>query len=218
VLLVLWVVSGLIMLMPVSDVARGSGTVAAPVDWSSVVISPAQAASIAEAAGSGTARVVELKKIRTVVTYAVALVPKGHIFVDATTGKVFAITDTLAAVIAADGVQGGTAAIARIERVNAGGDRFYRGPFPAFHATFNDAARTDAWVSIASGDARRTQASDRLKSDWGHSAHVFTPLARVRGGNRSRLGTLWITSLIALVAMAAGYWLALPARWRARFR
>ena len=62
--------------------------------------------------------------------------------------------------------------------------------------------------AFCSGTHRRVQAQ------LGHSVHVFTPLKYLPGRDLTRVGTLVVTSLIALVSILTGYWLALPKRWR----
>ncbi len=216
VVLVLWVVSGLIMVLPVSDIAKLGTRV--PAQWLDVTVSPAQAATVAIAGSGATIRGLEFKRLRGRIAYFVRLEPTGSMLVDGRTGTIITITDTLAAAIAADGMSGGTASIGRIERVDTPGDHDAHGPLPAWHVTFTDDARTEAWVHIASGELRRSTASDRTKTKWGHDAHVFKVMNDGPGGNRSRVGALWLTSIISLIAMVAGYWLALPARWRAKVR
>lgn len=218
VVLVLWVISGLIMLLPVSDTARSGVGTSKPIQWLDVAISPAAAATAAVKASGSSVRGLELKRIRDDIAYLVRIEPRGGVLVDARTGSIITITDTLAAAIAADGVRGGTASIGRIDRVDTPGNFSGHGPLPAWHVIFTDDARTEAWVHIASGDVRRSTLSDRRKSAWGHGAHVFSGLNSAPGGNTSRLGALWITSIISMFAMIAGYWLALPARWRAKVR
>lgn len=218
VLLVLWVVSGLIMLLPVSDIAKAGTGTGKPIAWTDVSVSPAQAAASAAVAGGGSVRGLEMKRIRDKIAYMVRLKPTGTVLVDGATGEILTITDSLAAAIAADAVPGGLSALVRVQRVDQPGDFHGHGPLPAWRVTFKDAARTEAWVHIPTGDVRRSTQGDRTKNTWGHNAHVFAPMNDGPGGNRARLGTLWMTSILSLIAMAAGYWLSLPARWRSKVR
>ena len=218
VVLTLWVVSGLIMILPVSDIARSGAGTGAPITWTDVTVSPAQAAQAALATGAPSVRSLELKRIRDGVAYLVRVEPNGSVLVDGRTGAVITITDSLAAAIAADAVPGGIKAVRHVERVDTPGNYSGHGPLPAYRVTFTDAAETEAWVQVFTGDVRRSTANDRFKTVWGHNTHVFSPMNDGPGGNRSRLGALWITSIISLIAMVAGYWLALPARWRSKVR
>lgn len=219
IVLTLWVVSGLIMLLPVSEIAKAGPGTGKPIQWLGVKVSPSQAATIAMTANAGTTlRNLDVKRIRDGIAYHVRLGPKGSALVDGNSGDIITITDSLASAIAADAVPGGVKLVGHVGRVDTPGNFEGHGPLPAYHVTFTDAAKTEAWVHIASGDVRRSTARDRSKNTWGHNAHVFTPLSDGPGGNRSRLGALWITSIISLIAMVAGYWLALPARWRSKVR
>ncbi|MDB4915744.1 MAG: peptidase [Gemmatimonadetes bacterium] len=209
--LILWIVTGLIMLVPMSNTSRlGSGTGGA-VDWSLVVVSPAQAGQAAVVAGHGHVRSIELKRFRDGMAYVVRLAPRGSVIVDAGTSSVVMIDASLAAAMASDGL--GAAKVERIDRVESQGNE-YRGSVPAWHVVLGDQARTEAYVAIANGEIRRSDRMDRLKATWGHSAHVFTPLDRNAGDTRASHGALWATSILALFSIVAGYWLALPRTWR----
>ena len=213
VVMTLWIASGLVMLSPASKAARGAPGTGRPIDWSSVAISPAQAAHAATGAGSARVRGLELKRLRDGMAYIVRLDPPGTVIVDATTGSTVMIGDSLAAAMAGEGLSlPRPTQVERLEQQTRG----YRGPLPAWHVVFGDAAGTEAYVAIATGEVRRTERMDRLKATWGHSAHVFTPLDRGSDEPRTSRRALWTTSILTLVTIAAGYWLALPRTWRRR--
>ncbi len=211
----LWIASGLVMLSPVSKAARGAPGTGRPIDWPSVAISPAQAAHAATGAGSARVRGLELKRFRDGMAYVVRLDPRGSVIVDATTGSTVTIGDSLAAAMASDGLS--LPAPAQVERITQHSSG-YRGPLPAWYVTFGDPAGSEAYVAIATGEVRRSEKMDRLKTTWGHSAHLFTPLDRGSDELRTSRRALWITSILTLIAIAAGYWLALPVTWRRRMQ
>ena len=54
-----------------------------------------------------------------------------------------------------------------------------------------------------------------------HSAPLvdgMTPLDRGSDEPRTSQRALWATSILTLIAIAAGYWLALPKSWRRRMQ
>ena len=164
--LAVWVVSGVVMLVPGSETSRSGQGSGRPIDWS-----------------------------------------------DAATGRIVTIDATLAAAIAGDAVP--NAPVAHVERVErpAGG---FPGPFPAFHVVFRDDAGTEAWVAVPTGEVRRSERRDRVKSYLGNKAHLFAPLRELPGGDTTRKGVLTLASAVAMISIVTGYWLALPGRWRRR--
>ncbi|HEY2804489.1 MAG TPA: PepSY domain-containing protein [Gemmatimonadales bacterium] len=210
-----WIASGMLMMLPPTAMARtGQGT-GAPIGWQQESVSPAQAIRAAQAAiGSNpppAASQVTLQRLRDGMIYVVRLDGHRTVLIDAATAAPLTISAEVAVRIAADAVSDtGTPGVERVTRAPA----YYYGPLPAWHVTFSDRKRTEAFVSQVTGEVARFQARDRLLEVVGHSIHVFTPLARLPGGTLTRKGTLEITGLIALISVLTGYWLSLPRRWR----
>jgi hypothetical protein len=197
--LLLWVVSGLVMILPVTATGRG-GDRGAPPDWATATVSPAQALQAAVTAnGGGTLRRIELKRIRGAAAYQVRLDKGPVVLVDATTAAPIRITAELAAAIAAEGVDGATPS--NVELV---GNKW--------HLDLGGGRRAE--VHAETGDVTRSARLDRFREALGHDLHVFAPLRSLPGEQATRLGSLWITGLISLVSILTGYWLALPKRWR----
>lgn len=211
VLLLIWVASGLIMILPASTVSRRTDA-GLPVDWSRVTVSPAQAAALAMATAPGaTVQRVEVKRIREAVGYVVRLDHGRQMLFDASSGAPMRITSEIAGAIAAEPVPG--AKVARVERITAERPGYY-GARPAWHVFLDDAKHTEAYVAEGTGDVVRNQRWDRTKDRLGHNLHVFMPLRALPGKEATRLWVLMITGLIALISILTGYWLALPKRWR----
>jgi len=215
VILTLWVVSGVIMLLPVSDVSRAGPGTGKPIDWSVATISPAQAVAAAFAADT-VLQVdgVSIIRLRDRPVYQVRLHGRPPTLIDAGTGRLITIDKALAVAIAGDPIAG--LPVERVELVERRGGG-YTGAVPAWHVVYGDDAGTEAWVPVATGDVRRSERADRTRAFWGHDVHVFAPLKEIRGGDRSRKGMLWLTSIISMVVILTGYWLSLPRRWRSRF-
>ena len=203
-ILFIWVASGLIMLLAPSAVARrGEGN--APVDWSVATIAPAQAARAATAAaGGGTVQRIEFRRVQHTVAYLVRLDRGKRVLIDAGTGEPIRISAEVAGAIALEALPG--AKVSRVERIP--------GNQPAWHVFLDDAAHTEAVVGEESGDIVRSQRGDRLKSFFGHDLHVFMPLRSLPGRDGTRLGSLWVTSLVSVVSILTGFYLGLPRRWR----
>jgi hypothetical protein len=215
VVLVLWIVSGLILLFPFSETRRAGQGTGRPLDWETVTVSPAEA-RLAALALDSTKHVtnVVLQRLRDDAIYVVIRLRAAPVIVHAGTGRVVGIDESLAVAIANDPIPG--LPVSRVERLeHRDGD--YTGPVPAWHVVYGDEARTEAWVAINTGEVRRNTRADRLQAYWGHEMHVFAPLSNYPGGDTTRKGALWVASVISLIMFAFGYWLALPRRWRAKF-
>ena len=211
VLLFSWTASGIVMMIPQSSVARSGPGTDAVIDWLAVTVSPARAAEVASAAGGGTARKVDLQRLRDGMVYLVRFDGGRTVLVDASAGVIIRITADRATAIATDGLpEAVVRRVDRIDRAPAG----YWGRLPAFRVELDDPRRTVAYVAEATGEVSRTVWRDRVQAQLGHSVHVFTPLKYLPGRDLTRVGTLVVTSLIALVSILTGYWLALPKRWR----
>jgi hypothetical protein len=214
IVLTLWVVSGLVMLIPRSDVSKASQGTGRPIDWSAVAISPAEAIRAAALPADAVINNFELLRYRDGMAYCVRPRRLPPVLVDAATGLVITVSESLAVVLATEGIK--DAKLSGVRRVESWGNG-YHGPLPAYHVTFARPEGLEAYVMVATGEVRRTESWDRFHDTWGHGAHVFTPLNDLPGGERSRLASLWGTGVISLFSILTGYWLSLPRRWRARF-
>jgi hypothetical protein len=201
------------MLLPVSD-ASGGGATTAPasaMDWSTIVVSPAQAATTASMKADSLVRSMVLRKVLDTLVYAVRLTTGVTVFVDAATGRTFRMTDSLAANIAKRGLAG--MSVDHVERT-AARTNGYRGALPAWRVSFDDAAGTEAYVTEATGTVARTTQRDRLKATLVQNLHHFARLEDFRGGARVRKALLWATCLLTIVYVILSFWLALPHRIR----
>ena len=211
VLLFAWTASGIVMMMPGSWTSTtGQGT-KAPIDWSAVTVSPSRAVQVAGADSGGTPQRVDLQQLRDGIVYVVRFERGRTVLVDASSGAAFRITPQLASAIAKDPVP--TAAVRRVDRMVRAPIGYY-GKLPAYRVELDDPRRIVAYVVEATGEVHRTAWRDRLQEVLGHDVHMFQPLRRLPGRDSTREGTLITTSLIALVSITTGYWLALPRRWR----
>lgn len=217
VVLLLWVVSGIAMIAPMSPVVWGTGMAELTIDIDDVMVTPNDAVSIAggsvAARRDAAIRSVTLRPLLDAVVYQVTPTRGEPVLVDAGTGELIAITAERAAAIASSAMPGGApASIERIVSAPIG----YNGRIPAWRVSFSDRAATEAIVAEATGEMARTQRRDRLMMVVGHYVHVFVPLKKLPGGDTTRKAAMVGTGLVALLSIVSGYWLALPARLRRR--
>jgi hypothetical protein len=90
----------------------------------------------------------------------------------------------------------------------------YWGPIPIYRFTFDDISRTNLYVSPTTGQVElRNQGWNRLR-DWFLSLHKFEFLTLLFKSDSLRKGMLLILSMIGLIVLVSGFYLALPARIR----
>jgi hypothetical protein len=214
--LVLWVVSGIAMMAPLSPAVWGADIPEPPLDLAGVTITPNQAAAIAGQHRSDTdspaaLRTIVLRPLLGAAVYLVTHADAAPVLVDAGSGEVIAITADRAREIASRAVAGRTPISAdRITKAPIG----YGGRLPAYRMVFDDPAGTIAIVAEATGELSRTGRWDRRKMLLGHYVHVFVPLKALPGGDRTRIAALVGTGIVALLSIFSGYWLSLPGRVR----
>lgn len=211
-ILLLWVVTGLVMIIPLAPPARGPQ---ARIDFATLTITPAQAAQTAgplrpDKAIDG----VVMRRLGDRIVYVVWITDGAPpVLVDAASGEVVAITPELARGLAVEGLPGNPP-ITRFERFDTRPFGYF-GPVPSYRADIDDGNGTRAWVNAATGEVQRNAGSARVKG-FISSLHEFMPLNGLPGENRTRRTALWITSIITIAVALTGYWMALPTRRKRR--
>ena len=197
VILAMWLFTGIIMVTG----PRPPSPPTPRLDFSTAVISPAQAAAKSSAPVSR----IELIAIGTAPIYKLAT-SSGTVLIDARTGEAVVINDSLATVIAMQA--SGVSAPAKATRLRSGeGSSGYR-------VVFSDPGSTVVEIE-ASGAARVTDRLKRFRSVM-NGLHTFGAL---RGVITNRDIVEWLLILIAgtaLVSVMTGYIMALPRRRRSR--
>lgn len=215
--LLVWVVSGIAMIAPMSSAVWGSGAVEPSLDIDGVVVTPNHAISIARssvAAGElGAIRSVTLAPLLDAIVYQVTPTRGEPVLIDAGTGAMVTITGKRASAIASS-VEPGSAPVS-VEHIVTR-PIGYGGRLPAWRVAFGDDAATVAIVAEATGEMTRTQRRDRILMVAGHYMHVFVPMKQLPGGEVTRKAALVATGLVAVLSIVSGYWLALPVRLRRR--
>ncbi|MDB4915898.1 MAG: hypothetical protein JWM95_3542 [Gemmatimonadetes bacterium] len=207
--------SGIVSLIPGSQQSVAVAVTPNPINWTAVIVSPAQAGHLAAGGLDTMVRSMALRRIRDTVTYVVRLKNNAAAFVNASTGQVFRMTDSLASKIASTGL--GAKAVEHVVRVGAR-PAGYRGALPAWHVVFDDGAGTEAYVVDATGDVVRSSQSDRFRERLIQNLHSFAPLDETPGKLHVRKGVLMATCIAVIVYVFLGFWLALPKRIRGSSR
>lgn len=197
VILAMWLFTGIIMVAgprpPSSPTPR--------VDFSAAVISPAQAA----ARSSAPVTQIDLIAVGTAPVYKLSTA-SGSVLVDARSGELLVINDSLAMVIARQ--SSGISAPAKAKRLGSGeGASGYR-------VMFSDEASTVVEIE-ASGAARVTDKLKRFRNVIG-GLHTFGVLRGVNASRGTIQGLLILIAGTALVSVVLGYVMALPRRRSSR--
>lgn len=214
VLLLVWAVTGVVMIAPWPGSGVQPRAVRAPADWAGAVIPPVEAIARASATVD-TVRVVRSVSLQWVgprLVYDVVLGPGGSRLIDAATGERVLVTEELARA-AAEAQYPGDVRAARIERMDRAARDYLAGPLPAYRVTFGDPDGMVAFVAVADG-------SVRWASRWGQlrraltSLHDFYFVRVLVAQDAVRRWLVGITGTIAAVAVLTGMYLALPVAWR----
>ncbi len=156
-----------------------------------------------------------LRRILDTMTYVVRLSNGTTSLVDATNGRTYPMSDSMAYRIATAGLPG------RIDhRVTRVTNRptWYRGSLPAFRVELDDGVGTEVYVSETTASVERTTQNDRLRDRIVRIAHHFEPLDTVGGGAHLRKAVIGLACLVTIVYVFLGFWLALPKRIRGTSR
>ncbi|HSR90906.1 MAG TPA: PepSY domain-containing protein [Gemmatimonadales bacterium] len=197
VILAMWLFTGIIMVSgprpPIPPTPR--------LDFSAAVISPAQAS----AKSSAPVTRIDLIPIGTAPVYKLSTA-SGTVLVDARSGELVVINDSLATVIAR--LVSGVSAPAKAKRLGSGeGASGYR-------VVFSDEASTVVEIE-ASGAARVTDKLKRFRNVMG-GLHTFGVLRGVNASRGTIEGMMILIAGTALVSVVTGYVMALPRRRHSR--
>ncbi len=223
--LLAWVVSGFVMVIPYRYLARMAGMT--PTATASATTGDGASgdyrdfkADIPEAIAALEERLgkrAEIGEIRIRMfqgrpAYEIRLLGGAARLVDGLTGSPIEIDRALAEQLARSAVPapGNIATVVQIDRR----EFHYRGALPAYKIQFDDPSGYVVYVS-ENGDVIPTSRLSRLNR-WIISLHGLEPLRLVYDSNRFRVATLLLFSGFSLLVVVSGIYLALPARWRAR--
>ncbi|HXE57812.1 MAG TPA: PepSY domain-containing protein [Gemmatimonadales bacterium] len=203
--LLVWVVSGVVMILPGAGGVRRAAT---PTSFEGFTLAPAEVARLLRERVGHDAPIRELRLVALLdrPTYLVTA-GRGTYLVDAATGEPVPFTPELALALARrahpEAEPAGPAEL--IERHEAFG--YAAGPLPVYRIRFADARGTVAYVSPRDGTVERVSRLRRLRNAI-HRLHRFHPL-NVVVGDAAEKAALHVASAATLAAIATGYWLAL---------
>lgn len=222
--LLAWVVSGIVMVMPyqwltrlvgatpAASSAAGGSDVAA--DYRDFQVSiPGAIAALDERLGARA----EVRSIRIMMfqgrpVYEIIVASGSAHLIDGMTGAPIEVDRQLAEQLARGAVPepGRIATVAQIDQR----DFHYWGTVPAYKVVFDDPSGYVVYVS-ESGVVTRTSRWGRIHR-WITSVHELEPVRLLFSSNRLRVVALMFFSVLSLFVVVSGVYLALPARWRFR--
>lgn len=213
-----WLVSGLVMIIPIDWLTRGKsetkeGRPDSDRQFSEVSVSVPQALAAISSNSTSPAivREIKLKRVGNTIAYEIVTTKQGVLLVDAFNGQVFKLSEQAAEKRARAFVDPS----ARLLRVSLQEqqDFFFHGGTPAFRFEFDDARRSRVHVSQADGRVHHSTRLSRLHRSV-TSLHTLEPLLSFVGQRRYRVAILFLGGLLAIAAVGSGLYLSLPVRWR----
>ncbi len=211
-LLVFWLASGLVMVLPMPGLFyRGPGTSGVTPPFHDYAMAPATAANRAGHIAGEPPVGIAWERVRDEMVYVVRFAGHPPVVLDAATGARVRLTPELAEAIARD-VLGPEVPLRRIDTVTREHTAYAYGERPAWRLRFRDRNGTVAYVSQATGAVHFTTRDSRFKT-WAAEWHLGRPLAYDGAPEFWRHFAVWSTGLITLVGLVAGVVLVLPRRW-----
>ncbi len=206
-LVILWVVSGVVMMFPPPPTIRSLG--GTQIDAAAAVRSPSEALqAIPETARP--VRSVALRDVGGRLTYDFVARGGAHILVDAATAERVMLTDSVAEALVRR-VMIDPAVTLTVSLIAAHDRDFRFGAIPAFRVQLNDAPRTIVHVA-ADGSITSTSKRSRLRATMA-ALHEFQIPGDLIPGRLRKLLLLGASAFTIILALT-GYILTLPARRR----
>lgn len=205
---VVWLVSGVVMMLPYGDRAAYEGPYG-PIDFTAAVVTPEEAVRIAtgetEAEALAPIRDLRFGRIEDRLVYKVALEGAGLRMVDARSGEIIEVDEARAERLARQEFDS-EAAIVDLRLVDDRDPWYQYGPLPAWRVDFDDARRSISYVAVSDGSVRRSDRITRLKSAI-VGTHSFDTLSVV-GLLGLKLPALFVASLLGLFSVVTGYYIS----------
>ncbi|MCP4358091.1 MAG: hypothetical protein GY796_08775 [Chloroflexi bacterium] len=220
VLIILWLISGIIMVSPTFAPGLIQGLLVAnpsPPDYAQTSMSPAEAVARLEEALERPLTVsnVLLRSTGETLSYQILLTNGDSHLIDTVTGTELVINEKVARQIAQDAYKTDAPIVsaAYLEHYNVG---YLFGPLPVYRFVFDDGRATYIHVSIPDGQTLTNDRQARLLALF-ESFHNFAILRLFRITQEKLITLLlWTSLLVTLAAALIGYYLALPHRRRTR--
>jgi uncharacterized iron-regulated membrane protein len=210
-ILLMWIVTGIVM-GSVGDRALENAP-PAPVNYSRVTLSPAQALEHLSGHTESAIKSLTIVQLGGRPLYQVRLADKSSVFIDAADGAEVVITPALARTMAEEAV--GRAAPANAIEVRAHDKDYPSGPLPILRVVYADAGQTSVDVSPRTAEVRVNDSRRRMRRLVG-SLHTFGTLRGVIRSQATVHQLFIFASIVSLIVVITGYVLALPRRRRSR--
>ncbi len=206
-LVILWVVTGVVMLFPPAPTIRNLGST--QIDAAAAVRSPSDALqAIPETARP--VRGVGLRDVGGRLTYDFVARGGAHILVDAVTAQRLMLTDSIATSLVRRVMIDSTISVS-VRQITEHDQNYRFGVLPAFRVKLNDALQTIVHVA-ADGSITSTSSRSRFRAVMAALHELQLPGDVIPGRVRKLL--LLGASALTIVLAITGYILALPVRRR----
>lgn len=214
VFLFVWLVSGIVMILPMQRLAPAQGP--GNVDLTTLTLAPAEALALVRSREGDTARVFNysLVVIGGEAYYRIQMKGGANHLISATTGERLVIGPERAETLARAGLSS-SAPVTSVTEVKAHSLGYANGPLPAWRVEFGDGRKTVAWVGARDGSVSHDTRLRRVRS-FVAQMHTFDQLRTLTGSKLLARGSLGTLSAITILLVLTGYYLALPKRWRRR--
>ena len=205
---VIWLLSGIVMVLPRTSPPNSIGGTRAQVNFASITMSPAEAISKLTNSSGHPPQVkrVGIIKIHNSVAYKIDTRTGNSHLINAQTGEIFHITQELAIQIARTH-RSLPDSVTQVDYITHHTSVYPWGALPTYRFTFDDSNSTIAYVSPTNGDVRFSNTLSRIRTAI-TSLHEFIPLKLLIDSEVIRKGLLILVSLVGICAAASGYYLA----------
>ena len=208
-----WLVSGILMIMPPLFSAPALNNTSEPLDRRENIISPIEAVETLENSQSPEQLKVDavtLKRIVGTPVYEVAISGGDTQMINARSGEQFTIDGHVAEQIIRSHFPSSSMKTELVTRHNIA---YPWGPIPAFRIELNGDPATQYYVSTRDGEIRRSDRWTRIQGAIS-SLHTFEPIKLIVRGERVRKALLILSGAVGIAAALSGYYLAIPRRRR----
>ena len=209
-----WLISGIIMILPRLSAELERPPISGTIDIKKVSVSVQEAvARLTSKVGEvPQLREVRLKRIADTDVYEILTASHGPYFIDARSGEPFSITPQQAEAIAKQHMAPGPREL-KVALLSRHEFAYPWGPLPVYRVVVAEEPSTFYYVSSIDGTVSRSDRESRIRNAI-VSLHTLDPVNFLIGRQAIRKGLLILISLIGIVAVGTGFYLAWPRQRR----
>jgi hypothetical protein len=206
--LLVWLFSGIIMVLPPISPGPDPVPKAATVDFRNITLSPAQAVTNLEKALGTPSQVssISLKRIQDVLAYEIRSSNGGLHLINAVSGQLFSITRDQAERYVLD-TYPTEGRVQKIETVKHHSYAYQWGPVPTYRIVLDSDPSVDFYVSVNDGAVRRSDRWNRFVGAFA-SLHTFEPIKLITRRDAVRRGLMIAAGMMGIGAAVTGYCLS----------